>query len=100
MTHLDCCTCPGTGELILCPNRFDFVLSKYSLSVILEAIVFWGAEGAEGVGSRRGGVVLAVELHHHFSPDVTSLMKYLRERADRLLKAENENSSFLTRFSA
>lgn len=25
---------PRTGELILCPNRFDFVLSKYSLSVI------------------------------------------------------------------
>lgn len=60
-----------------------------------EGVGGWGLGG-----SRRGGVALAIELHHHFSHDVTSLMKYLGERAHRLLKPESENSSFLTRVSA
>lgn len=50
-------------------------------------------------GGRKGrghGVALAVGLHHDLGHDVTSFIKYLRERAHQLLKPESEISSFLT----
>lgn len=30
--------------------------------------MFRGLGGGKGEGSRRGGVVLAIQLHHHFMP--------------------------------
>lgn len=58
----------------LLSKRIDFVLSKYSLSADLEADMFQKYR-TRGSWHR---VMPAAELHHLFSDDVTSLMKYLR----------------------
>lgn len=54
----------GTGELILCPNRFDFVLSKYFPCVIWRPACSAGVEGK----GRGHGVALACPVTSSLQP--------------------------------